>query len=205
MNARVTSALGIPVLSLVLLASAGCSLLPQPQPDPTRYFVLASPDAGPAVAAGTAAVGLRPVEIASYLRNRPVVVRRGENEIAFRDHARWGESLELGIGRVLREALLARGVGVEVGAVLRADAGPADYGVAVRVLACEGTADGAVLFRATWEISRGGAGTGALGSGEFRATGLRWDGKNEASLVNQLSTAVSGLAGEIAAALPKKG
>jgi uncharacterized lipoprotein YmbA len=203
MNARVTSTLWIPVLALGLLAATGCSLLPEPKPDPTRYFVLASPEAVPAEP-GTAAVWLRPVEIASYLRSRPIVVRRGENEIAFRDLARWGEPLDLGVGRVLREELLARGVAAGVGAAPRADVPPAEFVVAVRVLACEGTADGNVLFRAVWEISRGGAATGTVGGGEYRATGLRWDGKNEGSLVGRLSTAVGGLAAEIAAALPKK-
>jgi uncharacterized lipoprotein YmbA len=195
----------MPVLALGLLATPGCSLLPEAKPDPTRYFVLAAPAAGPAAPAGTAAVWLRPVELASYLRNRPIVVRRGENEIAFRDFARWGEALELGIGRVLREELLARGVGAGAGGGSRGETVPADCFVAVRVLACEGTAEGAVLFRAAWEISRGGTGAGIIGAGEFRAAGLRWDGKNEASLVGQLSAAVSGLAAEIAAALPKKG
>lgn len=205
MNARVTSTPWIPILAMGLLAATGCSLLPEPKPDPTRYFVLASPEAAPATPAGPVAVWLRPVEIASYLRNRPIVVRRGENEIAFRDFSRWGEPLDLGVGRVLREELLARGVAAGAGVVPRADAPPADYVVVVRVLACEGTAEGAVIFRAAWEVSRAGTTAAIVGGGEYRATGLRWDGKSEGALVGQLSAAVGGLAAEIAGALPKKG
>lgn len=205
MNARVISPRWIPVVASVLFSTTGCTLLPEPKPDPTRYFVLAAPEAASAAPVVTATVWLRPVEVASYLRNRPIVVRRGENEIAFRDHARWGEALELGIGRVLREELLARGVAAGVGVLPRADAAPADVVVTVRVLACEGTTDGAVIFRAAWEISRGSPAPTSVGAGEYRAAGLQWDGKSEAALVGRLSAAVGGLAAEIAAALPKKG
>ena len=38
-----------------------------------------------------------------------MIVRRGKNEIEFREFAQWGEPLDLGIGRVLREELVARG------------------------------------------------------------------------------------------------
>ena len=40
--------------------------------------------------------------------------------------------------------------------------------------------------------------------GDYRARDQRWDGKNEAALAAELSKAVSALAAEIAAALPKK-
>ena len=90
-------------------AMAGCSLWPEAQTDPTRFYVLSTGAAAPTAQSGAPTVQLRSVELASYLRARPVIVRRGNNEIEFREFARWGEPLELGIGRVLREELLARG------------------------------------------------------------------------------------------------
>lgn len=176
-----------------VLLSAGCTLLPEPRPDPTRYYVLTTQPAAAAPAGGSAAVQLRPIEVAGYLRNRPMVVRRGASEIEFREHARWGEPLEQGIARGLSAELRARGVNV-----VPAAAGAA--ALTLRVQACEGGADGTVLFRATWEISGGAAPV----AGEFSAQGLRWDGKSEGSLAAQLSVAVATLAEDIAAGAARK-
>lgn len=191
---RVLSALGAG-----LLFAGGCISVPIPQAekDPTRYYVLGGGGAPvAALPADAPAVHLRPVEVASYLRAKPVVVRRGDHEIEFREFARWGEPLDVGVGRVLREELAARGV--------RAGAAAGGRALAVRVLACEGAADGTVIFRAVWELTGNGAagdakaGPAAPVGGDFRATGLRWDGKAEASLAAQLSAAVTALAQEIA-------
>lgn len=180
------------ILASVPLLLSGCSLLPEPRPDPTRFYVLAA-DASPAVAPGGPAVQLRAVEVAGYLRNRPMVVRRGGSEIEFRDHARWGEPLEQGVARVLSSGLRARGVNI-------APVGAGAPVLSVRVLACEGSSDGAVIFRAAWELT-GGA---SPATGEFIASGLRWDTKSEGSLATQLGAAVLSLADEVAAAASRK-
>lgn len=191
---------------------SGCISVPLPkaEADPTRFYVLRAAAATPTGAAGTARVYLQPVELAAYLRSRPLIVRAGEHEIQFRDFARWGEGLEAGVARVVRESLLGRGAAADV--TLGAGRAPADgMGVvlSIRVLACEGTADGGVRFRAGWTLQAaaapGAAGTAGtiLGRGDFQAAELRWDGKTEAALVAQLSAAVDALAGEIAAALPR--
>ncbi|MEY4939759.1 MAG: hypothetical protein RIQ93_1494 [Verrucomicrobiota bacterium] len=185
-------------------ALAGCSIpIPQAAADPTRYYVLSASQATAPGVAGGPAVYLRNVELASYLRARPLIVRRGENEIEFREFARWGEPLELGVGRVLREELLARGAaGSVLVAGLRSSNVSYDYELTVRVLACEGAADGGVNFRAVWDLVKGGTKTPAA-AGDFRATDLRWDGKSEASLAAGLSAAVAGLARQVAAELKK--
>jgi uncharacterized lipoprotein YmbA len=184
---------------------AGCNIIPEAQTDPTRFYVLSTNAVATADATVKGpAVHLRPVELASYIKAKPMIVRRGDNEIEFREYARWGEPLELGIGRVLREELLARGAaGAVLAAGLRAVGVDYDYELTVRVLACEGTAGGGVLFRAVWELSTTGAAPKIAARGDFRDDGLKWDGKSEASLASQLSRAVSDLSGEIAAALKK--
>jgi uncharacterized lipoprotein YmbA len=144
------------------------------------------------------------VEVASYLRKGSLIVRRGSNEIEFRDLARWGEPLEQGVGRVLREELLARGVAATPALTGRAAPTGIEQQLSVRVLACEGAAEGAVLFHANWELSRLGPTPSVTASGEYRASGLRWDGKDEASLTAQFSSAVGGLAAEIAGAAGKR-
>ncbi len=207
MNARAGLLTCFLPAALALLLTAGCSLVPEAKPDPTRFYVLSTPTgAGAPAAAGAPVVHLKSVELADYLRARPLIVRRGNNEIEFREFARWGEPLELGIGRVLREELLARGAASTVLATgMRREAGVADFQLTIRVLACEGAATGAVEFRAVWEITPGAGNADGkpVARGDFRAAELRWDGKSGASLAAQLSQAVGGLAAEIAGGLKK--
>ena len=166
--------------------------------------MLSTPAANGEAAAKGPAVHLRPIELASYIKSKPMIVRRGDNEIEFREYARWGEPLELGIGRVLHEELLACGAAGEVLAPgLRAFGVTYDYELTVRVLACEGGANGAIFFRAAWEVSTATPGPRVVASGDFHPTDLRWDGKSESALAAQLSQAVAGLSAEIAAALAK--
>lgn len=191
-----------------LLALAGCtmsSLLPEAQADPTRFFVLST-----ATPAGTAermdhapVVRMRPIDVAGYLQTRPMIVRRGENELEFREYARWGEPIEQGITRVLREALLARGAKEVVVMSGRTSAADADYELSVRVLAAEGLADGGVNFRAAWELTPLGDGQRGEPGGNFQAGGLSWSGRDEAMLAAALSQAVNALAGEIVGAMTK--
>jgi uncharacterized protein len=195
----------LPLAVTCLLLSA-CSL-PQAQPDPTRFYVLSTPVLVTPVApaANAPVIHLRPIELPGYIKAKPLIVRRGDNELEFREFARWGEPLELGIARVLREELMARGVAgaVLTGGLRAVDAGY-NYELAVRVLACEGVAGGAVNFRAVWELSTTGDTPKLVAQGEYHPTDLKWDGKNEGTLAAQISQAVTGLAGEIAAGLPAK-
>jgi uncharacterized lipoprotein YmbA len=204
MKLRPTAVQSVLLALACLLTATGCTLLPEAQLDPTRFYVLSTSAAGVTPQPRAPAVNLRMVELADYLRGRPVIVRKGDNEIEFREFARWGEPLDAGIARVLREELLARGAASAVRApAARRDHAPDDYTLAVRVLAAEGRVNGGVEFRAIWELSTADAKAGTTVRGDFRPADLRWDGKDEASIAAQLSQAVAALAGEIAAALPK--
>jgi uncharacterized lipoprotein YmbA len=191
-----------------LLASSGCSIgLPQAQNDPTKFYVLSVPvTAGGDAKPNAAVVRLRPVDLAGYLRVRPLIVRRGENEVEFREFARWGEPLEQGITRVLRESLLATGAAsaVDAGGLRPAEAGDVKFEISVRVLACEGVADGSVNFRAVWDIVRTAPDPAPALHGVYHPTALKWTPKNEATLAAALSRAVAGLAEEIAGGLAKE-
>jgi hypothetical protein len=181
-------------------------LVPQAQPDPTRFFVLSALMSSPSQApAGKApVVHLRQVELASYIKAKPIIVRRGDHEIEFREFARWGEPLELGIGRVLREDLVARGAaGAVLAAGVRATEGDPDFTLVVRVLACEGGANGAVHFRAVWELATTGSAPKVVARGDVKPGDLRWDGKSEAALVAQLSKAVGALADDVAGGIAR--
>lgn len=195
------------LLAAALLPLSGCLVtLPQAAVDPTRYYVLStsSPPLASPAAEGSPVIHLRPIELASYLTARPIIVRRGDNEIEFREFARWGEPLDFGIGRVLREELLARGpVGAVLAGGLRAAPDRSTHELAVRVLACEGQADGSVNFRAVWEVTGAAGKPASLARGDFRAGSLKWGGKNEAELAARLSEAVGLLAAEISAGLKR--
>ena len=191
---------------IATLLLAGCSIpIPQAEKDPTRFYVLSSAGSGATTApAGAPVLQLRSVEVASYLNSRPMIVRRGNNEIEFREFARWGEPLDAGVARVLREELLVRGaVRAVITAGTRRDHPAPEFTLHLRVLACEGEVGGGVAFRAVWELTSAAANSPAVASGDFHARDLRWDGKSEASLASALSQAVAALAGDIAAGLKK--
>jgi uncharacterized protein len=197
------------VAASLWLLTAGCSIpLPQAQSDPTKFYLLstatiAAPSTGEGVPAP--AVRLRPVEVAPYLQSRSIVVRHGQNEVEFREFARWGESLDQGITRVLREELLARKAAssVQSGVLRPSDATEVPFELTVRVLACEGAVDGTVDFEAAWQLSSTANGGKMVARGDFKPADLKWTPKHEATLAAALSRAVAGLAGEIAAAMPK--
>ncbi len=205
MNARAKFYLGLLVVASGFLLSS-CSLVPQAQPDPTRFFILSVMASTPSpVRAGKApVVHLRPVELATYIKAKPIIVRRGEHEIEFREFARWGEPLELGIGRVLREDLVGRGAaGAVLAAGVRGTEGDPDFTLVVRVLACEGGANGAVHFRAVWELATTGSAPKVVARGDVQPGDLRWDGKSEAALVAQLSKAVGALSDDVAGGIAR--
>jgi hypothetical protein len=207
MKACATFGLGL-LMVIGGLWLSSCSLVPQAQTDPTRFFVLSAMTSSPASApVGKApVVHLRQVELASYIKAKPIIVRRGDNEIEFREFARWGEPLELGIGRVLREDLVARGAaGAVLAAGVRATEVEYDFTLVVRVLACEGGANGAVFFRAVWELATTGNAPKVVARGDVQPGELRWDGKSEGALVAQLSKAVGALAEDVAGGIARSG
>jgi uncharacterized lipoprotein YmbA len=149
-------------------------------------------------------LGLRNVEVAAYLRSRSLIVRKGENEVEFREYARWGEALDAGLARTLREHLLTADTIAQVVVVPFPLELVRDYDVAVRVLACEGDRDGRVYFRAAWELWSVGAGADIVERGDYVASGVTWDGRTEASLAAGLSRAVAMLGAEISAAVGRQ-
>jgi uncharacterized lipoprotein YmbA len=192
------------LLTLALLL-AGCSgLIPAPQTDPTRYFVLTGPPPA-AAAGGSLRIGLRTVELAAYLKSPDMIVRQGTNEIALQDYARWGEPLDAGIARLLRESLQAAG---GVGRVylqpfpLDTDR---DYDVAVTVLRCEGATGGkggrGARFAATFEITKPGDGR-LVARRTFVAPDVGWNGTDFAQLAGLLSDDVAALGQDVVGALP---
>jgi uncharacterized lipoprotein YmbA len=192
------SVLSAALLATVLLWNSGCSL-PQAQADSTRYFVLSSSStpAAPSTPAGPHwRIALRPVQVPSFLRGKAMQVRLGGNEVSYADDYRWAETLEAGIGRVLRESLDGRGV---VSRVVTSAGDPHDYDVVVHVLRCEGDGKtGVARFSAEVEIFSTGPGAPRRAHDVFSTEVRGWNRQDYAQLAQKLSEAVDQLAGRIA-------
>ena len=132
----------------VLLATlAACSVLPSPEPPRYEYVVLTTQLAG-APAGASAAVAIDRIRLPAYLERSELVTRVSDNRLEFSPRARWAEPLQVGVPRVLAEALAAAAVRV----VERGD--PAgELGVDLAIDQLERTASGARL-RARWWLSQ---------------------------------------------------
>lgn len=182
-----------------LFAGAGCNVIPTSAPDATRYYVLTTTPAKPATATAPAAphwrVSLRPAEVPSFLRGKAMQVRQAGNEIHYAEDARWAESLDAGLSRVLREGLENRG---EIAHVVASPGEDHDFEIAVRLLRCEGDREAKVArFSAVVEIYPPGAGTERRARDVFTTEIPGWDG-SYGQLALKLSEAADGLADRIA-------
>jgi uncharacterized lipoprotein YmbA len=204
-------------LAALALVFAGCSLLPKPAPDPTRHYVLtgtAPASAEPGAKQGSLKVGLRAVQIAPYLDAKSMIVRRGDNEIDYRDYARWAEPLATGINRMLVARLHVSDKVARVFPQPYPFDVARDVDVSVSVLRCEGRVlpDGSAVasFKCAIEIVRvadldAGAQAGEVLLREvFEAPATPWQEGDYAALAALLSDHVARLADTILAALPER-
>lgn len=183
---------------------AGCNVLPEARPENARYYVLEakSATATPSAAtpsAGAVTLGLRPIEIATYLRGKAIATRVAENEVRYAHDAFWAEPLDAGIARVLRENLAARATVLPYPFPAQL---PRDYDLTVRVLNAEGGPNG-VRFVAVIELLRVGDKPELVARREFTAPAAAW-GSDYDRLARGLSDAVAALADEVFASVPQK-
>lgn len=193
-------------LLAALALMSGCNVIPAAQSDPTRFYVLTgAPESAPAangnVPTGHLHVGLRTVELAQYLRGAEIVVRSGSNEVQMQEYARWGEPLQAGITRVLREQLAVAPAIADVQVQPFSLSSERNFDVTITVLHCEGEGR-AARFEAVIQISTGSIQPTPVKRRIFTAPVRRWDGHDFGELAAALSQDVSDLAREIIAALP---
>lgn len=197
------------VLSAVALAWSGCSLVPEPKADPTRYYVLTGLPVDAARAPnveGALVLGVKRIEIAAYLNGKDMVVREAGNEIRYNSFSRWAEPLSSSIARAMAGRLAASE------RVARVYPQPfpfdveRDYDVAIRVVRCEGErkADGKTVasFSALVEVTEARAGGEVVLRKLFTAPETEWDGENFGELAAALSDGVAALGAEIVSGLP---
>ena len=201
-----------PLVSVLLSAAglliAGCNVVPPPQADTTRYFVLTGSGPAPGPAAGSLRLGLRNVELAAYLNTRDMVLRSGSNELVLQEYARWAEPLDAAIARILRTELAA------APAVGRVDLQPfrfdtdRDYDVSVTVIHCEGETSARLIshptarFAAVAEITSTGPNPRVVARRMYTAPESAWDGHDYARLAGLLGDDVAEFGRQIIADLP---
>jgi uncharacterized lipoprotein YmbA len=106
----VMRALGVLGVLAGALAAGGCF---SPQPDPSRFFVLAPAAAGPPnsiapaglSAASDPTVGLGPIKLPEYLDRDEVVTRVGPNRLELSNENRWAEPLDNNFKQVIAQDL----------------------------------------------------------------------------------------------------
>jgi uncharacterized lipoprotein YmbA len=186
------------------LLLAGCSVLPETQPDHTRFYVLTSPAAkgDAATVAGAeqpARVVLKSVVVPEFLRGKIMPVRVADNELRFVDEARWAEPLEPALTRVVREGLASRAAV----RVVAHGGDEHDFDVAIRLRDCEGVLPtGAARLAAHIEIFSVELDPKLVAQDDFTTDVTGWDGKDYGALAKKLSEAADELAGRIAALVP---
>lgn len=190
------------VLAIVLPLS-GCFKLAREAPR-LQQFVLSSASQAPTGDARPGpTVGLRRLDLASYLAVPAIIVRRGASEIIVSEFHRWGEDLDEGINRVVAANLA---VSAQVRAV---DVAPwqigarHDFIVQLHVSRFEGVADsaatqGRIHLLASWDIvsPRSGA---ILVRGTTDERGGSWRVGDYAGLVTALDATLVRLARDIGA------
>jgi len=197
------------LLAALILVVSGCSIIPEPPKDPTRYYVLTGPalsDEGVRQISGNLRIGLKAVEVAPYLRKPMIAVRRDTNELAYNDYVRWAEPLEAGIARTVQARLLAN---PRVGRVFIAPFAfeqQHDYDIALSIIRCEGVVEGRTVarFAASLEITTGDEAGRVVARKVFQASDAAWDGKDFTALAAALSNGVAALCDDLLAALPEQ-
>jgi len=196
------------LVGLAFTAVAGCTLLPEAKPDPTRYFVLTSPSvASEAPTPGSLVVGLRRVQVSPYLDRGTVVVRKATNELVYNNYARWAEPLGAGITRLVQARLAADPTVARVFVESFPFDQTRDFDVAISVTRCEGAvAPGqiAARFSAIVEITTASDHPVVVARRAFSPSDQAWDGRDYAALVQALSDDIDALGTEVIAALPVK-
>jgi hypothetical protein len=209
-------------LGLALTAAvAGCNVIPAAQSDPTKFYILSAPlgreaeshanatalpSADNPSAAKKVRLGLKTVEVASYLKGPEMVVRSGSNEVTMQEYARWAEPIQAGVTRLLREQLAG------AANVARIDVQPfpldqaRDFDIAVTILHCEGATGGSegrgARFEASIRISTAGLTPELVARKIYTAPAAAWDGQNFDKLALLLSADVQELGAAILEAVP---
>jgi uncharacterized lipoprotein YmbA len=182
-------------------ALSGCISVPN-SPEP-RFYVLEAAHEDQAIKkiniASDALIGIGPVKIPEN-QNRPQIVTRGkEKMIKFAQFDRWGESLDLGITRLIGEYLKIMLPDTKFTLYPWSSPIPVKYQVIVEIVQLDSELNKDLIFVAQWLIiDAQSTKTMLIKKSEFRHEIIP---HNYTGLAKTLSAACESLSGEIAEAL----
>lgn len=144
-------------------------------------------------------VGVGPVKIPEY-QNRPHMVTQSKEKILkFAQFDRWGESLDLGVARLIREDITIMLPGAKLTLYPWNLSTPVKYQVVVEIIQIDSELDNDLFFVAQWlVIDAENSKTLIMKRSEFRQP---ISPQNYSGLVKTLSAACASLSSEIAEAL----
>lgn len=149
-------------------------------------------------------VGMRQVEVPSYLDRRQIMISTGRNELAVSEFNQWAEPLKENITRVIAQNLESLTC-ADVADIRPAERSkPVDYRLKVRVNRLEGSLGGQAVLDAEWLLTAAGD-SRTIASRRSRFV-KPVPGKDHASLVTAHSELITDLSREMArafAALPE--
>jgi len=190
-----------------LLGLTGCFKLSRGEPAQQHYVLGGGLVRGETAALASPAIGftigVRRLQLASYLESPFIIIRRGSHEIGFSEFHRWGEPVGGGINRTVAGYLAARPAVRGVGVAPWPARERYDYILQIHVSRFEGVApddptssSGEAHLLANWEILRQQDGTVlARGTTDHRQPG--WRVGDHAGLVTLLDAGLKVVADDI--------
>ncbi len=133
---------------------AGCISIPA-SPTPRFYTLEAEDvpaDAGKPAVVADMIVGVGPVKVPGYQDRPQIVTQKNDNTVNFAQFDRWGESLEAGISRLIRERLSVEISGAKAMAFPWNLSVPVKYQVSVEIVRLNCDLDREVFLVAQWMV-----------------------------------------------------
>jgi uncharacterized lipoprotein YmbA len=196
------------ILGFATLATlgVGCSILPAPQPDATRYFVLtagtpaASSQGATAGSDAKLTIGLGPIAFPDYLARSDIVTRAADNRVELSTGDRWAEPLDVTFKRILSHDLAIALGGAQV-AAFPWFGSPSHFAYRVEPVIDRFEADGQGVARlaARWTVNDGASDRMLYASTTDLSVAAT--SGDHAAMASALSQVESDFAGEIAAAI----
>ncbi len=193
-----------PVLLVIMAVALGPALslggCATTQP-PAYYLLEPAARTGDSDGTGKACmtIGMRPVEVPSYLDRRQIMVRTGRNELAISEFNQWAEPLDENIARVVAQNLESLTCADVVKTLPAGRSRPLDYRLQVRVNRLEGSLGGRAVLDAEWSLVEAGDGRTVQSRRSRFVEPVAGD--DYTSLVSAHSELIAGLSREIAQAV----
>jgi len=186
------------------LTLGGCISLPNGPMSPNPRFYLLSATSGPPVIKKInitpgVFIGIGPVKIPEYLNRPQMVTNDKAGTLKFDEFDRWGESLDIGIARLIREDLTAMLPEAKLAVYPWNPSVTVRYQVAVEIVQLDSELDKGIFLAVQWMIiDLKNSKTVMIKRSEFRRPISPQD---YAGLAQTLSAACASLSGQIAEAL----